>query len=390
MKKTRILILFDTDEAPSAAQDYSRHIGTVDEAEFDVARGLIARGHEVRCFGFRDDIDQLVTGLRAQPCDVVFNLSERFRGESALDYTVASILEMLDMPYTGASSEGLLLARDKALTKKVLAYHGILIPHFMVCPLGQPVQRPSDLRFPLIVKPLDEDASVGISQASVVRDDEALVERIAFIHERIGTDAIVEEFIAGRELYIGVIGNDKPRALPPIEMVFKNEPNVQGRIATFKAKWSVKYRQSRGIENMVARDLPKGLVQRLSDVAVRTYRAAGLRDYGRIDVRLAHDDAIYVVEANPNPYLAEGEDLAWAAEEAGYSYQDLLEKIAEMALARYRKNGVAASKPAAAKPAAEKPAEKAAPEKAGEKAAPEKAAPEKGAAMEKAAEKPAG
>jgi D-alanine-D-alanine ligase len=121
MKKTRILILFDTDEAPSAAQDYSRHIGTVDEAEFDVARGLIARGHEVRCFGFRDDIDQLVTGLRAQPCDVVFNLSERFRGESALDYTVASILEMLDMPYTGASSEGLLLARDKALTKKVLA-----------------------------------------------------------------------------------------------------------------------------------------------------------------------------------------------------------------------------------------------------------------------------
>ena len=334
MKKTRVLILFDTDVPPPASQDYAKAIESDDEAEFDVARALIARGHEVRCLGFRDDIDQLVHGLRAQPCDIVFNLSERFRGESALDYTVTSVLDMLAIPYTGASSEGLLLARDKALTKKVLAYHGILIPHFMVCAMGQAIQRPSDLRFPLIVKPLDEDASVGIAQSSVVRDDDALNSRILFIHEKIGTDAIVEEFIEGRELYVGVIGNDKPRALPPIEMVFKNEPNVEGRIATFKAKWSVKYRQSRGIENMVAVDLSKSLVQRLSDVAVRTYKAAGLRDYGRIDVRLAHDDAIYVVEANPNPYLADGEDLAWAAEEAGYPYADLLEKIAEMALAR--------------------------------------------------------
>ena len=304
MKKARVLVLFDTDDAPPAGQDFSKHIESVDEAEFDVARALIARGHEVRCLGFRDDIDQLVAGLRAQPCDLVFNLAERFRGESALDYTVVSVLDMLGLPFTGASSEGLILARDKALTKKVLAYHGILIPHFMVCPTGQPIQRPSDLRFPLIVKPLDEDASVGIAQSSVVRDDEALNQRITFIHDKIGTDAIVEEFIDGRELYVGVIGNERPKALPPIEMVFKNEPNVEGRIATFKAKWSVKYRESRGIENMVAKDLSKSLVQRLSDVAVRTYKAAGLRDYGRIDVRLAHDDAIYVVEANPNPYLA--------------------------------------------------------------------------------------
>lgn len=337
MKKTRVLVLFDTDDQPPSTQDFAKHIESVDEAEFDVARALIARGHEVRCLGFKDDIDQLIHGLRAAPCDVVFNLAERFREESALDYTVASVLDMLGLAYTGASSEGLMLARDKALTKKVLAYHGILIPHFMVCPTGQPIHRPSDLRYPLIVKPLDEDASVGIAQSSVVRDDEALATRISFIHEKIGTDAIVEEFIEGRELYIGVIGNEKPRALPPIEMVFKNEPNVEGRIATFKAKWSMKYRQSRGIENMVATDLSKSLLQRLSDVAVRTYKAAGLRDYGRIDVRLAHDDAIYVVEANPNPYLADGEDLAWAAEESGYPYHDLIEKIAEMAMGRQRK-----------------------------------------------------
>jgi len=339
MKKARVVVLFDTDDAPPANQDFTKHIESVDEAEFDVARALIARGHEVRCLGFRDDLNQLVAGLKAAPCDMVFNLSERFRGKSALDYTVVAILEMLGIPFTGATTEGLILARDKALTKKVLAYHGILIPHFMVCPIGQPIQRPSDLRFPLIVKPQDEDASVGIAQSSVVRDDDALNSRIQFIHDKIGTDAIVEEFIEGRELYVGVIGNERPKALPPIEMVFKNEPNVEGRIATFKAKWSVKYRESRGIENMVAQDLSKSLIQRLSDVAVRTYRAAGLRDYGRIDVRLAHDEAIYVVEANPNPYLADGEDLAWAAEVAGYPYQDLIEKLAEMTLGRARKNG---------------------------------------------------
>ena len=232
-----------------------------------------------------------------------------------------------------------MLARDKSLTKKVFAYQGIRIPHFMVCPRAATVQRPSDLRFPLIVKPLDEDASVGIAQASVVRDDDALKERVNFIHEKIKTDAIVEEFIAGRELYIGIMGNDRPVPLPPIEMVFGNETTVESRIATFKAKWSVGYRESRGIQNMVAKNLSDDVRMRLAEVAVRAYQAAGLHEYGRIDVRLAHDDAIYVVEANPNPYLAEGEDLAWAAEEAGYAYPDFIEKIAEMAITRHATRG---------------------------------------------------
>jgi D-alanine-D-alanine ligase len=337
MKKSRVLVLFDTDAEPPASQDYKKPLESSDEAEFDVARALVAKGHQVRLFGFRDNLDQLTQGLRAEPADVVFNLSERFRDLSALDYTVAAVLEMLDMPYTGASSEGLMLARDKALTKKVLAYQGLRIPHFMVCAHGTPVQRPSDLRFPLIVKPLDEDASVGIAQASVVRDDDALAERVAFIHDRFDTDAIVEEFIAGRELYVGVIGNDPPVPLPPIEMVFGPESTHESRIATFKAKWSVKYRESRGIQNMIAKNLSDDLRRRLGEVAVRAYQAAGLRDYGRIDVRLAHDDAIYVVEANPNPYLADGEDLAWAAEEGGNLYGDFIEKIAEMAIARAKR-----------------------------------------------------
>ena len=336
MKKSRVLVLFDTDAEPPATHEYKKELESSDEAEFDIARALAQRGHQVRLFGFRDDLDALTRGLRAEPADVVFNLSERYRDRSALDYTVAAVLEMLDMPYTGASSEGLMLARDKALTKKVLAYEGIRIPHFMVCRHGSPMQRPSDLRFPLIVKPLDEDASVGIAQASVVRDDHALGERVTFIHDKFDTDAIVEEFIAGRELYIGVMGNDPPVALPPIEMVFATDSTVESRIATFKAKWSVKYRASKGIQNEIAKNLSPEVRQRLAEVALRAYQAAGLRDYGRIDVRLAHDDAIYVVEANPNPYLADGEDLAWAAEEGGHLYPELIEKIAEMALVRAR------------------------------------------------------
>jgi D-alanine-D-alanine ligase len=334
LKKARVLVLFDTDGEPPASQDYKKQMESSDEAEFDVARALIAKGHQVRLFGFRDNPDHLTAGLRAEPADVVFNLTEAFRGAASLDYTVASVMDMLGMSYTGASSNGLMLARDKALTKKVFAYEGIRIPHFMVCERGAAVQRPSDLRFPLIVKPLDEDASVGIAQASVVRDDDALKERVTFIHERFKTNAIVEEFIAGRELYIGVMGNDPPVALPPIEMVFSSDSNVESRIATFKAKWSVRYRKSRGIENMIAKNLSDDLRKRLADVALRAYQAAELRDYGRIDVRLAHDEAIYVVEANPNPYLADGEDLAWAAETAGHEYQDFIEKIAEMAVSR--------------------------------------------------------
>lgn len=334
MKKSRILVLFDTDYEPPATQDFKKQLESTDEAEFDVARALAEKGHDVRLLGFRDDLDQLVAGIRAEPVDVVFNLSERFRQLSALDFTIAGLLEMLGVVYTGAGAEGLILARDKALTKMVLDYHDLSIPHFMVCRRGEKVQRPSDIRFPLIVKPLDEDASVGIAQASVVRDDQALADRVQFIHERFNTDAIVEEFIDGRELYVGVMGNDPPRALPPIEMVFGKDATAESRIATFKVKWSVKYRENRGIENRIVDDLPKEVMARLAETAVKAYRAAGLRDYGRIDIRLAHDDEIYIVEANPNPYLADGEDLAWAAEEGGFPYPEFIEAIAEMAIKR--------------------------------------------------------
>ena len=334
MKPCRILVLFDTDTDPRVSQSYVKQLESGDEVEFEVARALIQRGHQVRLLGFRNDLDQLISGIRAEPADVVFMLAERFRNVSALDYAVAGILEMLGLPYTGAGAQGLMLARDKALTKQVLAYQGLRIPHFVVCQRGAPVRRPSDLRFPLIVKPLDEDASVGISRASLVRDDAALVERVTFVHERVKTHAIVEEFIEGRELCVGVIGNDPPKSLPPVEMVFGSASDQESRIATFRVKWSTKYRDAHGIKNEIAQNLTPEVRARMGDVAVRAFRAAELRDYGRIDVRLAHDDEIYVIEANPNPYLADGEDLAWAAEESGLPYAEFVENIAEMALTR--------------------------------------------------------
>ena len=184
------------------------------------------------------------------------------------------------------------------------------------------------------MKPVDEDASVGIARASVVRDDDALSERVSFVHDRLKTAAIVEEFIAGREIYVGVVGNDSPKALPPIEMVFDTGVPDEARIATFKVKWSTKHRDRMGVKNRIASDLPPEVQTRLAEVAVASYKAAGLRDYGRVDVRLAHDHEIYVVEANPNPYLSDGEDMAWAAEEGGFPYGELLEAIVEMALKR--------------------------------------------------------
>jgi D-alanine-D-alanine ligase len=335
VKTSRVTVLFDTDGEPPANQDYAKQLQASDEAEFDVARALLERGHVVQLVGVRDRLDTMIESLRAGPSDIIFNLTEGFRGRASLDYALAGLLEMLGTAYTGTPPAGLVLTRDKALTKKVLAHHGLRVPNFHVYPRGVWERRPSDMRFPLIVKPLAEDASIGIAQSSIVRDDEPLRERVAFLHSRLGCDVIVEELILGRELYLGVLGNDPPRPLPPVEMLFEN---LQGeaRIATFKAKWSAKYRKTKGIKNVTAKDLPKEVLARLAEVAAHSYRVLGLRDYGRVDVRLAPDNEIYVLEANPNPFIAKDEDLPNAAQEAGMAYAEFVETIAECALKRRR------------------------------------------------------
>ncbi len=339
-KKRKVLVVFDTAAPPPADQDYSKDIAAgVDEAEYDVYEALVESGHDVRLFGVFDNIQGLLDQLVKDPPDVVFNAMEAFRGVSALDMTVPAVLDALDIPYTGCAPAGLIVARDKALTKKVLAYHGISVPHFACYRIGGEIARPSDLRFPLIVKPRAEDASQGIAESSVVNDDQAFKERVSHVHGWVKCDAIVEELIPGRELYVGIIGNEDLQVLPVVEMTFGDRPR-KPNIATYKAKWDEKYRRRRGIKNVFPEDIPETVLQRLRDVCSTSFRALDLRDYGRLDVRLTAENEIFVLEANPNPYIAFGEDLSNAAEAAGMEYAQLIDQIIEYAMCRSsRRNG---------------------------------------------------
>lgn len=338
MKKPRITVLFDTDEPLPKGFDFERPLASSDEVEYDVARTLRDLEYPFDLLPFHDDPAALVAELQRLQPEIVFNLTESFRRVSRLDYAVAGLLEMLSLPYTGSAPFGLLLARDKAVTKKMLAFHGVRVPHFTVFPCGVKKQRPSDLRFPLIVKPLQEDASLGIAQSSVVRDDRSLEERVTFIQESLKNDAIVEELIVGREIYLAVLGNDPPRALSPIEMVFQKEEVEELKIATFRAKWNAKYRKAKGIENVLAKDLTEEETERIVHAGLTAFSALQLRDYARIDLRVTPDHEVYVIEANPNPFIAVNEDVPLAASGAGIAYPELIERIAKCAAAR-KKNG---------------------------------------------------
>jgi D-alanine-D-alanine ligase len=299
--------------------------------EFDVIETLRERGHEVRVLGIGDEM----AGIRPtagffQP-HIVFNLMEAFAGVTTFDQNVVSYLELLRLSYTGCNPRGLILARDKALSKQLLAYHRIPVPHFAVVRRGRKPVLPSRLRFPMIVKSLFFEASTGISQASVVENHEQLSRRVQFIHENLGTAAIVEQFIDGRELYVGVLGNERLEVLPVWEMSFASMPDNRWRIATERVKWSTQYQKKHGI--MTDRAVLDGpLAEKIQRIAKRTYRALDLNGYARIDLRMDHEDRVYVIEANPNPNLAYGEDFAESAEVAGISYERLLEKIMTLGL----------------------------------------------------------
>ena len=237
------------------------------------------------------------------------------------------------VPYTGCNSRGLVLARDKSLTKKILAYHRVPVPDFVVVPRGRAIRRPRRLGFPLIVKSLTLDASIGISQASVVGDDARLEERVRFIHESIGTPALVEEYVEGRELYVGILGNQRLQVLPTWELDFSGLPEEARHIATERLKWSLTYQKKHGIMSGDAKELPEPLVRSIGRLCKRVYRSLMLSGYARIDLRLAEDGRVVVLEANPNPQLAYGEDFAEAAEAAGVHYGPLLERIMTLGLA---------------------------------------------------------
>ncbi len=265
---------------------------------------------------------------------MVFSLLEHFHGDVMYDQNVASLLELMRIPYTGCKSRGLVLARGKDLSKTLVHYHRISVPAFAVFPMGRKVRRPPRLALPLIVKSVSEDASIAISQASVVDSDEKLAERVAFIHQRVGTAAIAEQYIEGREFYVGVLGNDRLRVLPVWELEFSNMAAGAWHIATEKVKHDPGYQERRGILQGPAQDLPPDLYARIQRTAKRIYRTLELDGYARIDFRLAADGTLYFLEANPNPEIAESQEFATAALHDGISYPELLHRIVALGMQR--------------------------------------------------------
>jgi D-alanine-D-alanine ligase len=308
--------------------------------EYDVISSLTAMGHEVQALGVHDDLGD----IRRASCDwkphIAFNLLEAFDDITIFDQNVVSHLELLKLSYTGCNPRGLLLARDKSLSKKLLAYHRIPVPECEVFRSGRPIRRPKRLQFPLIVKSLTQEASIGISQASVVDSDEKLKERVTFIHESIGTAALVEQYIEGREIYVGVIGNQILQALPVWELFFTNMPEGAKRIATDRVKWSVKYQNKYGIDSGPAKDLSDAVGNQIQHLCKRAYRALELSGYARIDLRLDDAGNLWVLEANPNPQIARGEDFAASAEKVGLTYEAVLQRIINLGL-RWQPESVA-------------------------------------------------
>ena len=308
--------------------------------EYDVVSTLTTIGHEVQVLGVHDDLGEIRRLVTEWKPHIAFNLLEGFDDIVIFDQNVVSHLELLKLAYTGCNPRGLLLARDKSLSKKLLAYHRIPVPESDVARIGKPFRRPKRLAFPLIVKSLTQEASIGISQASVVDSDEKLTERVKFIHDSIGTAAIVEQYIEGRELYVGILGNQSLQAFPVWELVFKNMPEGARRIATDRVKWSVKYQKKYGIDSGPAVDLPDAKAEEIQHLCKRAYRALELSGYARIDLRLDDAGNCWVLEANPNPQIARGEDFAASAEKMGLSYETVLQRIMNLGM-RWQPESVA-------------------------------------------------
>jgi len=303
------------------------------KCEFDVQATLEGLGHEVRVLGVYSDLAPICGTVEEWAPHVTFNLLEEWDSVALYDQNVVAYLELLGVKYTGCNPRGLMLARDKALSKKLLAYHRVSIPEFQVFPLGRRVKRPKRLDFPLFVKSVTEDASLGISRASLVAGDAALAERVRFVHEKAGTDAIAEQFVEGRELYVSVIGNDRLRVFPVWELVFTEKPEDAPLIATRRAKWDLKYQKKWGVVSKAAEELPNGLAERIGKLSKRIYRFLCLSGYARIDFRLSPEGRLYFLEANPNPQLSFGEDFAESVEAGGVGYEQLLVRILGLGLA---------------------------------------------------------
>jgi D-alanine-D-alanine ligase len=332
MKRLRILVLMHEDLVPPDPFNGQDASGAEWKTEYDVVSTLRKLGHDVKPLGVKSDLGVLRSAIEDWKPHIAFNLLEEFDGVAVYDQNVVSYLELLHVPYTGCNPRGLMLARDKVLSKKLFSFHRIPFPEFMVVPQGRMVKRPKWLLFPLIVKSVTEEASHGISQASIVQDDDKLKERVEFIHANVGTGALIERYIEGREFYVGVMGNGHIHVLPVWELIMDKLPDDARRIATERVKWNRTYQTKYGIRSEEARNLPEGKAEEIQHLAKRVYRALGLSGYARIDVRMDAAGQVYVLEANPNPQIAHDEDFSDSAEKDGYTYKDMLQELLNIGL----------------------------------------------------------
>jgi D-alanine-D-alanine ligase len=331
-KALRVLLLTDEAVVPDKPRrQLEGRDAELSKTEYDVLAALKKLGHEVTCAGVGSDLSVIGHAIDDIKPHIVFNLVEQFDGLPFFDQHVVSYLELRKQKYTGCNPRGLTLARDKALTKKVLAYHRIPSPRFAVFKPRKRIVVPSRLNLPLFVKSLTDEGSEGISQASLVRDYEKLTERIAFIHEKTSSAALVEEFIEGREIYVGVFGNELLTALPPWELTMNNLPKDAPIIATDKAKWDPNYQRRVGLKSGPAK-LDEQMAKEVERTSKRIFRLLGLSGCARLDYRLTERRRLYLLEANPNPQIARNEDFADSAEHVGMKYEELLQKLITLGL----------------------------------------------------------
>lgn len=335
MRKLRVLVLMHKEAVPpDNVEELSAKEFEDFKTEYDIMTTLQELGHEVHTLGLVDELAPIRNAITEIKPHIAFNMLEGFRGEVIYDQHVVSYLELMKVPYTGCNPRGLTLSRDKGLSKKIIAYHRISSPDFAVFPVGRKIRRPKRLQFPLFVKSLVEDASFGISQASLVTSDEKLEERVRFVHQQVGTDAIAESFIEGRELYVPVLGNIRLQVLPVWELRVEGLSGDEPLIATERAKFDLAYQDRHGVSFDKAKPLPDGMQSRIDRTSRRIYRALGLSGYARMDFRLNDDGRLFFLEANPNPAIAQDEEVACSANSVGISYEQLIQKIINLGMRR--------------------------------------------------------
>ncbi len=332
MKIPRVLVAFNTLSACPPDKDYAENFRQPDwQTEADVTAALRELDCPVDFAGIFDDTSIFHEKIKTFKPDVIFNLVERFKNNSAHEADVTAFLKLLGVPFTGCGPEAMMLCKDKGLSKQILSHHRVRVPQFALLPVKKLAKRPRWLDLPIFIKPLKEEASLGISQASFVENDAQFEERVKFIHETMGLDVIAEEYIDGRELYVSVTGNQRLEVFPIREMVFSNVPDEEPKIATYKAKWDETYRKKWGIHNRFAEGLSKDTLRSLEKFCKKIYRVLCIHGYARLDLRLRENGEIFFIEANPNPMLAKDEDFALSAQKAGFEYPALIQKILNLA-----------------------------------------------------------